>query len=132
MADKPQTSPLIHDYRNGGFTIGEQFHPGPVLILGEEGEGFTIQKWKAADADGLTVKDFAPLIKASSPPDLILLGVGEEMAHSFAELRMALTGKGVPLEVQTTPAICRTWNLLLSEGRRAALAAIPIGPPALE
>ena len=54
------------------------------------------------------------------------------MDHRFAELRMALTGKGVPLEVQTTPAICRTWNLLLSEGRRAALAAIPLGPPALE
>ena len=131
MADKPQTSPLIHDYRNGGFTIGEQFHSGAIMILGEEGKGFAIQPWKASDPDRLTVKDFAPLLKASSPPDLILLGVGGEMEHSHAKLRMAMTGQGVPLEVQTTPAICRTWNLLLSEGRRAALAAIPVGPPAI-
>ena len=124
-------SPLVHDYRNGGFTIGEEFHSGPVLIVGEEGDGFAIHPWHATDPDGLTVEDFAPLLGAKHRPDLVLLGVGAEMTHSHAELRMAMTGAGVPLEVQSTPAVCRTWNLLLSEGRRVALAAIPPGGPVL-
>ena len=124
--------PLVNDYRNGGFTIGTEFHPGPVLIVGKEGAGFAVDAWHATDPDSVTAADFSPLLEAESRPDLILFGVGAEMRHSHADLRMALAGEGIPLEIQTTPAICRTWNLLLSEGRRVALAAIPpgeAGPP---
>ena len=131
MAADAPASPLIHDYRNGGFTIGEEFHPGAVMIIGEDGGGFAVHPWHATDTDGLTVEDFSLLLEAGQPPDLALFGVGAEMRHSHAELRMAMTGRGVPLEVQSTPAVCRTWNLLLSEGRRVALAAIPPGPRAL-
>ena len=67
------------------------------------------------------------MVKLQEASDPLLLGVGEQMNHPFAKLRMAMTGAGIPLEVQSTPAICRTWNLLLSEGRRVALAAIPLG-----
>ncbi|CAI8346376.1 MAG: hypothetical protein CNE91_01565 [SAR116 cluster bacterium MED-G04] len=127
MNGQPNTSPLIRDYDQGGFTIGDDFHPGSVLINGEEGEGFSIQSWPVNDPEALTVTDFTILLESPQRPDLILLGVGEQMNHPFAKLRMAMTGAGIPLEVQSTPAICRTWNLLLSEGRRVALAAIPLG-----
>ena len=127
MAGGAATPPLISGYANGGFTVAGEFHPGSVLVF-EAGDGFTIRAWPATDPDRLAAADFAPLLKAGPPPDLLLLGVGGRMDHSFAKLRMAMTGKGVPLEVQTTPAICRTWNLLLGEGRRVALAAIPPGP----
>ena len=33
MNGQPNTSPLIRDYDQGGFTIGDDFHPGSVLIL---------------------------------------------------------------------------------------------------
>lgn len=132
MAGQPNTSPLIKQYDGGGFTIGEEFHPGSILITGEEGSGFAVHPWHASDANALTVEDFRQILELPLRPDLILLGVGEEMQHPFAPLRMAMTGAGIPLEVQTTPAICRTWNLLLSEGRRVALAALVVGRKALK
>ena len=118
--------PLIKDYANGGFTIGEEFYLGSVIIHGEDATGFTINTWKIKDAANLSLTDFAPIFELTSPPDLMLLGVGEIMPHPFAPLRVDFTAKGIPLEVQTTPAICRTWNLLLTEGRKVAFAAIAI------
>ena len=118
--------PLIKDYANGGFTIGEEFYLGSVIIHGEDATGFTINTWKIKDAANLSLTNFAPIFELTSPPDLMLLGVGESMSHPFERLRVDFTAKGIPLEVQTTPAICRTWNLLLTEGRKIALAAIAI------
>lgn len=126
MSEQPAFSPVIKDYNNGGFTIGETRHEGSVLIGGEEGSGFAIIPWDADRADELTRDDFAFFLNAENRPDLIILGVGTAMTHPFAKLRMALTGAGIPLEVQTTAAACRTWNLLLSEGRHVAFAGIAI------
>jgi uncharacterized protein len=126
MTETEPLAPVIKDYSNGGFTIGESRHDGSVLIKGQEGSGFVISAWSATKADILTRDDFSFFLKADDQPDLIVLGVGATMQHPFAQLRMALTGEGIPLEVQTTAAACRTWNLLLSEGRRVAFAGIAV------
>ncbi|MGC6484927.1 MAG: Mth938-like domain-containing protein [Candidatus Puniceispirillales bacterium] len=129
MPETPPFSPVIKDYSHGGFTIGEDFHQGSVLIRGEEGSGFVITAWDADTADSLTRDDFQFFFDGVNRPDLIVLGVGASMQHPFAKLRMALTGAGIPLEVQTTAAACRTWNLLLSEGRHVAFAGIAVTDP---
>ena len=129
-----ETNPLINNYADAGFSISGQFHGGSVLITRQE-EGFAIHDWMRPDAsleetlgiDDLGVEDFAVIFNLSIRPDLILFGAGEVLTHSFARLRVAMTEAGIPIEVQTTPAICRTWNLLLSEGRNIALAALAVG-----
>lgn len=126
MNDLPPFSPVIKDYANGGFTIGEDFHKGSVQINGAEGDGFTISPWQAVDPDTISKDDFAVFLDGPNRPDLVVLGVGTEMKHPYAKLRIAMTGAGMPLEVQTTAAACRTWNLLLSEGRHVGFAAIAI------
>ena len=126
MAEGAPFTPVINDYANGGFSIGEDFHEGSIQINGQEGAGYAISPWHVDDADKLTTDDFSLFIEGEEKPDLIVLGVGSVMTHPFAKLRMALTGAGIPLEVQTTAAACRTWNLLLSEGRRVGFAAIAV------
>ena len=126
MSEGAPFTPVINDYANGGFSIGEDFHKGSIQINGQEGAGYAISSWQVDDADALTTDDFSLFIEGKDRPDLIVLGVGAVMTHPFAKLRMALTGVGIPLEVQTTAAACRTWNLLLSEGRRVGFAAIAV------
>lgn len=53
-------------------------------------------------------------------PELILLGTGWTTAFPPRELVFALARRGVGLETMDTPAACRTYNILISEGRRAA------------
>jgi len=58
--------------------------------------------------------------------DVIFLGTGAEIAHAPASLRAAVEGAGMGLEVMNSPAACRTYNVLLGEGRRVALAALAV------
>ena len=123
MSETSPFSPVIKDYAQGGFSIGDDFYHGSIQITGAEGSGYAISPWNVADPETLTTEDFDLFLNGEDRPDLIVLGVGSEMKHPFAKLRMKLTAAGIPLEVQTTAAACRTWNLLLSEGRRVGFAA---------
>jgi uncharacterized protein len=59
--------------------------------------------------------------------DVLLLGMGAEIAHAPADFRNALEEAGIGVEVMNSPAACRTYNVLLSEGRRVAAALLPVG-----
>lgn len=122
MADL--SSPLIHSYADGGFLIGEEFHQGSILILGQDLTGFEIRPWKATTADDISPASLEAIYQSTHRPDLILIGVGGEMSHPFAKLRSDLGREAIKVEIQPTSAACRTWNLLLSEGRKVALAAL--------
>lgn len=116
--------PLISEYANGGFTIADEFHPGSILITGEDGEGFVIQPWDVSSPDGLSRASLDAIYASTHRPMLVLIGCGAVMDHPFAQLRAELSKEGIAVEIQTTPAACRTWNLLLSEGRKVAFAGI--------
>ena len=47
-------------------------------------------------------------------------------AEGFGAICFALEALGLGVEVMSSPAACRTYNVLLSEGRRVALALIPV------
>ncbi|MCE2517358.1 MAG: Mth938-like domain-containing protein [Alphaproteobacteria bacterium] len=123
--------PLISEYANGGFTIADEFHGGSILITGEDGDGFTIQPWDVADPDEISRASLDAIYSADNRPMLVLIGCGEVMDHPFAKLRAELSKEGIAVEIQPTPAACRTWNLLLSEGRKVAFAGIASSAAAL-
>ena len=52
--------------------------------------------------------------------------MGAEIAHVPTEFRAALEEAGIGVEVMNSPAACRTYNVLLSEGRRIAVALLPV------
>ena len=54
------------------------------------------------------------------------MGLGEAPMGLLPELQVALHEQGVSLEIMSTAAACRTWNVLLSEGRHAAVALLAI------
>ena len=72
------------------------------------------------------LEDAAPLVALAAEVDVIFVGTGTEIAHLPQPLRAALEAAGVGVEAMNTPAACRTYNVLLSEGRRVALALLPV------
>ena len=58
--------------------------------------------------------------------DVILVGTGAETAHLPLQMRETLEAIGLGVETMSSPAACRTYNILLAEGRRVALALIPV------
>lgn len=57
---------------------------------------------------------------------MLFLGTGAETRHPPAALRQRLEAAGVGVEAMNSPAACRTYNVLLSEGRRVAVALLPV------
>jgi uncharacterized protein len=71
-------------------------------------------------------EDQAALLALAGEVDVLFIGTGAEIAHIPAALRTALEEAGIGVEVMNSPAACRTYNVLLSEGRRIALAVLPV------
>ena len=57
-------------------------------------------------------------------PDLVILGTGNQQRFPPPKLYQSLVFAGIGLEIMTTPAACRTYNILVSEGRMVAAALI--------
>lgn len=104
----------VEGYGPGFFRVGGTVHYGP-LIVGPNGT----QGWAGFD-------DVAPLLALAGKVDVIFVGTGADIAHIPADLRHALEEVGMGVDVMASPAACRTYNVLLSEGRRIALALIPV------
>lgn len=105
----------IDGYGPGFFRIGKQLFEGPVLVTQD----------RAALWGGLD--DIAPLEALVGQVDVIFLGMGADIAHAPRDLRDRIEALGLGIEVMNSPAACRTYNVLLSEGRRVAAALLPVG-----
>ncbi|MBM2576089.1 Mth938-like domain-containing protein [Jannaschia sp. Os4] len=96
-------------YGPGFFRIGGEVVRGGVVL-----HAGGLSAWDGADP--------APLVALRDAVDVVLLGTGAEIAHASGDLRAAVEGAGLGLEVMSTPAACRTYNVLVNEGRRVAAA----------
>lgn len=104
----------VEGYGAGFFRIKGAVHPGP-LLTSQEG----VRPWSGLD-------DTAPLEALAGSVDVILFGMGAEIAYLPSDLRTRLEGLGIGCEVMASPSACRSYNILLGEGRRVALAALPV------
>ncbi len=108
------SSAPVDGYGLGFFRIGGQVYEGAVLT-GPTGTA----GWGGYD-------DQDVLLELSDDVDVVFIGTGAELSHIPAGLRVALEDAGLGVEIMNSPAACRTYNVLLSEGRRVALALIPV------
>ncbi len=104
----------VEGYGPGFFRIGGQVIKGPVIAAPSG-----TQTWGGLD-------DVDPLLALAGQTDVIFIGTGAEIAHLPDGLRDQLETAGVGVEPMSSPAAARTYNVLLSEGRRIALAMLPI------
>lgn len=104
----------VDGYGPGFFRIGGEIWRGPVLT-GPGGTG----SWGGLD-------DPAAAAGLADGIDLLILGTGAVIAHPPPDFRAALERAAIAVEPMASPAACRTYNVLLSEGRRVAAALIPV------
>lgn len=102
----------VDGYGPGFFRVGGQVIEGAVLVAPGG-----VSVWDQ------TVPD---LLALAGQVDVLLYGTGAEMAYLPADMREALEEAGLGVEPMASPAAARTYNVLLSEGRRVAVALLPV------
>lgn len=104
----------VDGYGPGFFRIGGEVWQGPVIVLPSGVAG-----WGG-------YAETAPLVAAAGVVDVMFVGTGAEVAHVPGAFRASLEAAGMGVEAMASPAACRTYNVLLSEGRRIGLALLPV------
>ena len=111
----------IEAYGNGGFRFAGMSHRGSILCRPDG-----ILAWSAADGAALAPQDFAELLADRAGIGFVLLGTGSRQVFPTPALRAAFRDAGLGLDVMDTGAACRTYNVLLAEGRPVAAALIAV------
>ena len=104
----------IDRYGTGFFRIGGKRHDGAVMVLPSG-----VSNWGGYD-------DTTTILSAVGDVDVLFVGTGAEIAHPPKAFRETLEAAGLGVEAMASPAACRTYNVLLSEGRRVAVALLPV------
>ncbi len=93
-------------------------HDHSLFVLPEQAPS----PWQVTDFEALQASDFA-VIEAMEP-DLLILGTGQTQRFASPRLLAGLLDKRIGVECMGNQAACRTYNILMAEGRKVALAVI--------
>ena len=111
----------IDAYGNGGFRFAGMSHKGSLLCLPEAIVGWPVRRIEEVSADSL-----AAVLGDGAHIGFLLLGTGDRQAFPAPEVRRAFREAHMGLDVMDTGAACRTYNVLLAEGRPVAAALIAV------
>lgn len=108
----------IQAYTDNSVTVNGAIFSRSLVLMAD----LIIPDWRPDSFQSLNEADFSAFVEMR--PDLVVLGTGQRQQFPDPGLYRALIEAGIGIEVMTTPAACRTYNILTSEGRRVISALL--------
>lgn len=117
--EAPSNRLVIRGYEPGTIAIGETTYHSSLMLSGD----WLDAQWSPQTLDELSAGHFHAVIEKR--PELLILGTGERQIFPTPQLFAELINAGIGYEVMDTAAACRTFNILLGEGRAVMAALLP-------
>jgi uncharacterized protein len=118
QSDPHSGANTITGYGDGYVEINKAPY-GHSVLLRSDGD---ISEWQAQTFDDLGPSHFAQMVDLK--PELILIGTGSRQRFPKPELLKSLIEAKIGFEIMDSQAACRTYNILVGEGRQVLLALI--------
>jgi uncharacterized protein len=83
-----------------------------------------VHPWSVGSLEGIDESALVALLQHE--PEVVLLGTGQRQSFLSPRLVRSLSSRGIGLDAMDTRAACRTYNILMSEGRKVLAALLPI------
>ena len=109
---------LFTGYGDGYVSINDQRYTHPVIVA-PEGD---VVAWEAQAFDAIRPQHFEVLLEQR--PELVILGTGASHRFPKPEVIRPLVTTGIGFEAMDTKAACRTYNILMAEGRHVVAAIL--------
>jgi uncharacterized protein len=107
---------IIRAYAAGQVTVNDEIIVTSVIVTPDR----IIRDWLPHTFGELEPRHIARL--EDLQPEIIVLGTGLRLRFPDAEFTAGFLSQGIGVEIMDTTAACRTYNILLSEGRRVVAA----------
>jgi uncharacterized protein len=117
----PEGRQLIQGYGGGRFRISGSVHEGSVLVFPD----MTLA-WHVTRFEEIVAAAMQPVLERALEIDVLIIGCGPDFRPPGAALRRHLAEAGIAVEMMDTGAACRTYNLMLTDGRRVGAALIAV------
>lgn len=110
---------FIRRYAPGSITVNDQAYRRSLIVAPEH-----VCDWPPEDFGALAAPHFETI--AAMQPEVVILGTGAKLRFPAPALTRALVEANIGLEVMDTGAACRTYNILMSDGRKVVAALLMI------
>ena len=118
QSDPHSGANTITGYGDGYVEINQTPYAHAVLLSSDG----AISAWTAQSFDSLEASHFTQMVELK--PELILIGTGSKKRFPKPELLKSLILANIGFEIMDSQAACRTYNILVGEGRQVLLALI--------
>ena len=119
--DNTPTHPYrINSYGQGLIQIGNDCFVSSVIITPSN----IIDNWQPQTFVDIALHHLDQILETK--PELILLGTGRRQHFPDNDLFLKIAQLNIGFEVMNTGAACRSYNVLLQEGRNVAAALLMI------
>jgi len=108
---------LITGYSADHVLINKVRHHGNLIVTREQ-----IVAWTAEDFEHLSAEDFATV--RDMTPEVVIIGTGSRLRFPAPQVLRPLIEAGIGYEVMDLAAACRTYNILVTEGRAVVAALV--------
>lgn len=117
-ATSTQQYQTVTGYDDTGVNINNRYFSHSLIVLPE----IAPVEWPVASFDNLSATHIDQI--DATTPDVVILGTGMKQRFIHPKLTSSLTARRIGVECMDNQAACRTYNILMAEGRKVALALI--------
>jgi uncharacterized protein len=118
-ADSNTPLNTVTAYGPGFIEVNRIRHSGAVLLMPEG----PVLPWPIASVEALDEPALTALLELQ--PEVILLGTGARQHFLHPRLLKGIAARGIGVDPMDTRAACRTYNILMVEGRKVLAALLP-------
>ncbi len=118
----PQNQFFIRSVSEKGICVHKDYYTSPFIISGER----IVPDWGVGSIDDINEENLQKIFDLQ--PEVILIGTGKTQMFLPPATQVHFFRRNFGFEVMTTDAACRTFNVLVSEGRRVVAALLPLIP----
>ncbi len=117
----PSSSNAFTAYGDGYVEVNALRFEHSIIVVPDQ----PVVDWPVASFDDLSVASFTAV--AAMNPELVVFGSGARLRFPHPRLTAPLAARGIGVETMDLHAACRTYNILMAEGRKV-VAALLIDP----
>jgi len=116
----PENQFFIRSVSDQGIRIGDDYYKSSVIIADQQ----LLPDWNASSVEDINEENLQIIFDLQ--PEVVIVGTGNTQVFLPPATQAHFYRRNIGFEVMSTDAACRTFNVLVSEGRHVVAALLPI------